>query len=289
MTKILAIGESLFDYFPNQKILGGAPLNFAVHGVQLGADVSLLTRVGEDDLGEEIVDTLAMRSIDIQYIQYDREKATGKVDITFTDEQQSNPDYHIVEDVAWDYLEFYPHFSEEFSDFDCIYFGTLAQRNEASRKTIYEILKNFSGFKLLDLNLRKPYLDLDLILQSIQLADGLKLNLDEAQYLQDNLNCSDNYSDWLTEYNLKWLVITKGELGTTWIDRNGIFSGDQVAVEPQENADSVGAGDAVCAMLITQYLGGHSPDTIVKKANEIGAYVASCAGATPFLPLQLCF
>ena len=86
---------------------------------------------------------------------------------------------------------------------------------------------------------------------------------------------------------MKWIVLTQGELGTTWIDGNGIFTGEKVRIDYAENADSVGAGDGVCAMVITQYLGGNNPNTIVNKANQIGAYIASCAGATPYLPVRL--
>jgi fructokinase len=286
MTKILAVGESLFDYFSEQKILGGAPLNFAIHAVQLGAEVAILTKLGQDELGAEIFDTLATRGVDIQYIQWDEEKETGRVNIQF---DETEPNYQIVEDVAWDYLQYNENLAIAFQDYDCVYFGTLAQRNDCSRATIEQILNHFSGFKFLDLNLRKPFIQPDLIIKSIQVADGLKLNLAEAKFLQTNLNFSENLQDWLEKYNLKWIVLTQGELGTKWIDKIGEITGDRVIVNPEINADPVGAGDGVSAVVVTKFLEGCSPEVIVQKANQIGAYIASCQGATPTIPLTLLF
>ena len=284
MTKILAIGESLFDYFPQQKVLGGAPLNFAIHAVQLGAEVALLTKVGQDELGEEICDNLADRGVDIQYIQWDEKKETGRVDIQFNNRE---PIYTIVEDVAWDYLQYHDQLAIEFQDYDCVYFGTLAQRNDVSRTTIERIINDFVGFKMLDLNLRKPFVNPDVIINSIKLADGLKLNLEEANYLQNTLNFDHNIQHWLEEYHLEWIVLTQGELGTKWIDKTGEITSDRVLINKNENADCVGAGDGVSAVVVTKYLDGLSPSSIVKKANQIGAYIASCQGATPIIPLTL--
>ena len=287
MTKILAIGEALFDYFPDKRILGGAPLNFAIHAVQLGGEVSLLTRIGQDQLAEEIIDTLAMRGVDIQYVQRDENKETGKVLINFTDEQPHEPNYEIREDVAWDYLEYSEQLAIALQDYECVYFGTLAQRNSCSRETIEQLINNFSGFKMLDLNLREPFIYADVIEKSITLADGLKLNLDEAEYLQTNLNFDQNIQNWLEKYNLQWIVLTQGELGTKWIDKNGEISGDRVMINANPNSDSVGAGDGVAAVIIIKYLEGLSPSLIVEKANQVGAYIASCQGATPIIPLTL--
>lgn len=286
MNKIFAIGESLFDYFPHKKILGGAPLNFAIHAVQLGAEVALFTKIGQDELGEEIFDTLAIRGVDIQYIQWDEDKPTGRVKIDFKGKE---PNYHIVEDVAWDYLQYNDNLAIALQDYDCVYFGTLAQRNDCSRTTIEQILNHFSGFKFLDLNLRKPFIQPDLIIKSIQIADSLKLNLAEAKFLQTNLNFAENLQDWLDKYSLKWIVLTQGELGTKWIDKTGELTSDRVIVNPEINADPVGAGDGVSAVVVTKFLEGCSPEVIVEKANQIGAYIASCQGATPTIPLILLF
>ncbi len=288
MTKILSIGEALFDYFPEQKVLGGAPLNFAVHGVQLGAQVALLTKIGEDELGEEIFDILADRGVDIQYIQWDESKPTGRVEIEFSSQQTNEPNYSIIKDVAWDYLQYNQQLTIDIQDYDCLYFGTLAQRNDRTRATIYQIIDCFSGFKMLDLNLRIPFVSSEIINKSIALADGLKLNLAEANYLQKNLNFDRNIHSWLEKYNLKWIVLTQGKLGTKWIDESGETTAIPVEINNlDQNADSVGAGDAVSAVIITQYLAGLSPQKITVLANQIGAYVASVQGATPIIPLNL--
>ncbi len=230
-----------------------------------------------------------MRGVDVQYIQWDEHKETGRVNIDFIEEESNEPCYQIIEDVAWDYLQYKEEFAIAFEGDDSLYFGTLAQRNQQNQQTIYQLINNFKGFKLLDLNLRKPFIYSDVIVESIKLANGLKLNLDEAKYLQGNLNFDNNIQNWLEQYNLEWIVLTQGELGTKWIHREQIIDGDRVIINPEENADFVGAGDSVCAVVITKYLDGLSPSMIVEKANQVGAYIASCQGAIPTIPLTLLF
>ncbi|MBD2393244.1 hypothetical protein H6G11_03125 [Cyanobacterium aponinum FACHB-4101] len=281
MNKILAIGEALFDFLPHKKVLGGAPVNFSVNCVQLGAEVTLLTRIGQDILGAEIVKNLHQKGVSSDYIQWDQEKETGKVIVNLT--KSGEPSYFIKENVAWDYLALDHNLLNNLHNYQVLYFGTLAQRNTVSRQTINTIISQFKGIKFLDLNLRNPIIDQQIILQSIYQTNILKLNLFEAEYLINHLNFDRNLSTWLNNYQLDLIILTQGEKGTKWIDKTGEYSGEISRAKKDVNADSVGAGDGISAAIITGYLQGLKSLEIIAKANKIGAYIASHSGAIVIL------
>lgn len=278
MIKILAIGEALFDFLPNKKVLGGAPVNFSINCVQLGADVTLLTRIGKDILGEEIAENLQRRGVNCNYLQWDKKNETGKVVVTL--DKNKEPDYTILENVAWDYLTLDDNLITNLHHYQALYFGTLAQRNTISYNTIHGIINQFHGIKFLDLNLRKPIINKQIILQSIHLTNILKLNLSEAQYLIYELNFHNNIQTWLNTCNLELVILTQGEKGTKWIDKTGEYTGKLFLAKGNKNADSVGAGDAVSAVIIRGYLQGLNPTVVIDRANEVGAYIASIEGGS---------
>jgi fructokinase len=281
---ILTLGECLFDCFPDTKHLGGAPLNFAIQGVRLGAKNTFFSRVGNDKLGQKIEQFLLNEGVNCNYLQWDQNKPTGQVVVTFAN--NGEPEYQIIKDVAWDYLAFSAQLADNLIEYDCLYFGTLAQRNLVTKTTIIRYLQSFNQFKFLDLNLRTPYYNLKLINESIMMADGLKLNLAEAHHLQKHYGFDDNLQNWLEQYHLQWIVLTQGEKGTKWIEPTQIIESHPVPANPREKADSVGAGDAVAAVVVIGYLQGLSPETIISTANQIGAYVASFPGAIPPVNLE---
>lgn len=282
MNNILAIGEALFDFLPTKKVLGGAAVNFSINSVQLENQVTLLTRIGEDNLGEELANNLKLRKINCDYLQWDKEKETGKVIVKLSENRE--PYYEIKENVAWDYIILDNNLINNLDNYQALYFGTLAQRNITSRKTIQTIINQFKGIKFLDLNLRKPLVNQEIILQSIHQANILKINLSEAEYLINQLNFDNNIQTWLDNYNLELVILTQGEKGTKWIDKTGEYSGKIVKVKPSKNADAVGAGDAVSAVILNGYLQGLNPIEVINQANEIGAYIASIEGAIANFP-----
>ncbi len=277
MNNILAIGEALFDFLPTKKVLGGAPVNFSINYVQLGNKVTLLTKIGGDILGTDIAKNLQIRGVNCDYLQWDEEKETGKVIVKLN--KNGEPNYEIKENVAWDYIVLDKNLIDNLDNYQALYFGTLAQRNGITRATINAFINKFKGIKFLDLNLRKPIVNPEIILQSIHHTNILKINLSEAEYLINELNFGENIQTWLDDFNLELVILTQGEKGTKWIDKTGEYSGKIVKAKPNQNADSVGAGDAVSAVILNGYLRGLKPIEIVNQANEIGAYIASIEGA----------
>lgn len=287
---IVGIGEALFDVFPDAEILGGAPLNVAVHAHQLGGRGVVVSRVGQDDLGQRVAQQLHDRDMDTTYLQTDPDHATGRVHVGV--DAQGEPDYDIVENVAWDWLQFDPDLETLAQRCDAVCFGTLAQRTAQSRNTIYRFVEAARGIKLFDVNLRQDYYDQNMLRRSCELASAVKLNNDELPVVAKMLGLGEGDDEsaaaaMMKKYRLSQVVLTRGEGGTTIHAPDQQVSADVPTYDRAENADNVGAGDA-CAAAILAGLALRKPlQDIVALANHAGAFVASHAGAVPSLPQSI--
>lgn len=293
---VVGLGEVLFDRFANGRIvLGGAPLNLAVHAHQLlqsrGSGVPV-SSVGDDDLGKKILAEISERGMTTQYISASS-YPTGMVQVEVDD--QGRPSYEITENVAWDHLEFSEAWGELAPRCSAVCFGTLAQRSPESREAIQKFLTNApQALKVCDLNLRQHFYSADLIRDCLQLADVLKLNEEELTTVSKALDMetiersSQDRVDQLIElFNLKLVVLTRGKLGTTLTTAKEFVEGEIPTYHRHPNADDVGAGDACCAAIIVGLLLKKPLDEIVNLANQAGAYVASQPGATPRLSTEI--
>jgi len=284
--RIVGLGEALFDRFPDSVILGGAPLNLAFHAHQLIQAVSIgegiiVSRIGNDELGERLLEELSARSMDASYISRD---AT----------------YDITADAAWDHIPFDPALGELAATCDAVCFGTLAQRSPTSRSTIDEFLTTAtSAFKVCDVNLRQNYYTPDILTRSLNAADAAKLNEEELVAISqaltnDSIGSKDSplpndilrdpirsVRRLLHRFDLRFVALTRGPRGTVLITKDAALAGDVPRFSMEPNADSVGAGDASCAGLICGELLQLPLRTTLKIANHLGAFVASKAGATP--------
>jgi fructokinase len=276
MTVIVGLGEALFDLLPGGPVLGGAPLNVAVHARQLGARGVLVSRVGRDALGQRLLAEAAKR-LDAVALQVDPDRPTGTVRVTL---EKGEPSYDIVKDVAWDRLEFTPELRALAESADAVCFGSLAQRSGKSRETIHRFLETAAkAVRLFDVNLRQDYYGADLLRDSLRRASIVKLNRDELPVVLGLLGIS-SLDGLRAEYGLTHAVLTRGAEGTSI---NGI-AGEPVRFPVQPGADSVGAGDACSAGVLTGVLRGWPIERTLALANKMGAYVASVPGATPRLP-----
>jgi fructokinase len=248
----------------------------------------MVSRLGQDELGRKAFDQVVQLGLDTTYIQWDKQLPTGTVQVSF--DEDNKPDYLIVPQVAYDRIELTDTLIDAVSTADCLCFGTLSQRSEKSRKTIGHLLeKAGQSLKLLDINLRKDCYSLETISFSLQKADVLKLNEDEAHQLGRMLgisyeNIQEFCEEMLDRWFLEYCVVTLGEKGAFAVSTAGekvYVPGFKVKV-----ADSIGSGDAFSAGFVNKLLRGTSIDQAARFGNILGALVATKEGATCLVTLE---
>jgi fructokinase len=279
---VVAIGEILWDVFGAEKHLGGAPFNFCVHCHHLGALSDIVSRVGQDELGDEILARARGLGVDVSLIQRDAEHPTGQVDVTVA--ADGRPTFDIRTDVAYDYLTADPGAVARIRSADVVYFGTLAQRHPVARREIAVLLEAAGdAFVVCDLNLRPPHILGEIVRDSLTRCHLLKLNDNELHQLQEMLEQSVLDQDAFLLYLLEtyWL-----ELVCVTLEARGcILRTPQERVVapgyPCQVVDTVGSGDGFAAALVVQVLAGSPLVEAADFANLVGAYVATQRGATP--------
>ncbi len=277
--KIIAVGEVLWDMLPNGKQLGGAPANFAFYCNQLGVNTQLISAVGKDTLGEELLDNYPYdTSLIIR-----NSKPTSQVDV---DLQDGIPSYNIRKEVTWDYLEMTTNIGEALKNCDAIYYGTLAQRSKTSKATIHQMLDSVPKdcLKVFDVNLRQNYYSKELLEECLEKADVFKINEEELEILSDlfSIDGLDIFQvrKIMKTFNIEYGAYTKGSEGSYFIREKGMHS--ETNFEPilkVEVEDTIGAGDSFFAGLITSVLQKHSLKKAHQTANKISSFVCSQKGA----------
>lgn len=297
---IVGLGESLFDLFPDKQVLGGAPLNVAVHAHQLASPFGgrgvVVSRVGQDDLGQQLLADLRSRGMTTDYVQTDPDHDTGKVYVSF--QEDGEPAFDIVRGVAWDWLQFDPDLEELARRCEAVCFGSLAQREAQTRNTIYRFLSTAShAIRLFDVNLRQHYYDQHILRRSCEQATAVKLNDSELPVVAKVLGLAPVAGETdpafalaralLRQFSLKLLALTRGPRGTVLLTPTETLEQPPVSYPPAPGADAVGAGDACAAGLLVGLLLRWPLSKVLTLANRAGAFVASQPGATPKLPDSL--
>lgn len=292
---IVGLGEALFDLFPGRQVLGGAPLNAAVHAHQLarasGGRGTVVSRVGQDALGERVATELTQRGMDSTFLQRDPDHPTGKVHVTV--DEGGQPDYDIAENAAWDWIQWDPDLEQLAHDCDAVCFSSLAQRHNQSRSSVQRFLTEARGaIRLFDLTIRQDYHDRRTLLRSCELSTIVKLNLEELAILAEQAALPGDDVDARAtalrrRFDLKLVVVTRGAAGTVLYSPTRRYEGAPTRYTPAANADSVGAGDACTAAVLVGLILRLPLPEVVDLANHAGAYVASVPGATPALPEAL--
>lgn len=282
---VVGLGELLWDVFPHERKMGGAPANFAYH-VSLLGDLGLpLSRVGADAAGNDLVQGLSEAGLDTAHIQVDAEHPTGTVEVRL--DESGQPNYGITEGVAWDYLEWTDRWRSVAQQADAVCFGTLAQRSRQSRDTIRRFLHHLRPGKvvrLFDVNLRQNYFNFDVLDESIRVSDIVKLNSDELPIVVETLglgrheSLQDKARALLRKYALDLVCITRGSGGSLLVTAKATSEHPGC---PVVMADPVGAGDAFGAALVHHFMRGSGLDRMNEAANRMGAWVASQVGAMP--------
>ncbi len=277
---VVCFGETLWDFLPQGKLPGGAPVNVAYHLKKLGKNPTVISRVGDDELGKELKQVFESKNIDIGFFQVDKKHPTGKVFATVKENHEV--EYEIVKPVAWDFIEFVPEMEPIISAAGYFVFGSLASRDEFTRKTLFKNLE-FANTKVLDINLRPPHFNKEIIEELLGKADILKLNLAELHLISGWIgnqfqNDEERVNSISQKYNLETIIITKGGDGAMLFVKKQFYyhPGYQVKV-----ADTIGSGDSFLAAIISKFIEGESPEKALNFACALGAFVASRSGACP--------
>ena len=288
MKTIIGIGEILWDVFPERKILGGAPANFAYHASQFGYEGYAISAIGKDDLGKEILDTLAKKK-GLGHLIESVDYPTGTVQVTL--DNKGVPQYEICENVAWDNIPFVQRLEELARNCSVVCFGSLAQRNAVSRASIYRFLDLVpsDSYKIFDINLRQHFYSKEIIHESLLRCNVLKINDDEILevarlFNYQNFSEQEICASLLKEYNLDIVVETKGSVGSYVLTTNESSYIDTPKVDV---ADTVGAGDSFTGAFVAALLGGKSIRDSHQLAVAVSAYVCTQHGAMPELPETL--
>ena len=288
MPLVIGIGELLWDLLPDGRQMGGAPANFAFQSGQLGATGMIVSAVGDDRPGREILAELRLRGLDPRGIATVSSAPTGTVTVAL--DADGIPRFTIHEGVAWDVIPWTDGLGDIAARADAVCFGTLAQRSPVSRATIGSFLDATRPdcLRVLDLNLRQSYFSRETVHGLLERATVLKLNDEELGTVSRMLALPGSESQALAglleAYPLTVIALTKGPSGSRLFGRGVdiIHPG-----HPVETADTVGAGDAFSAALVTGMMRHKGWDEIGERANRIAGYVCSRKGAWPELPAEL--
>jgi fructokinase len=285
---VVAIGEVLWDMLPDCTRLGGAPFNFTYRTNGLGDSGIMVSRLGKDDLGDEALEAIRGLGMVTDFLQRDDAHPTGTVRVSF--DEQGMPDYFIVPGVAYDHIEFTEALRGAVAQADCLCFGTLVQRSERTRETLYQLLGQAADYlKVLDINLRKDCYNRKTVAYSLGHANLLKLNDDEVRLLSELLTMSASEPiafcrEIMRRYPAQHCLVTFGENGALVCSRQG-----EVVYEPGygvEVVDSIGSGDAFTAGFVSRYLHGATVQEACHFGNVLGALVATQVGATEPISLE---
>lgn len=279
----IVVGEILFDVFPDgTKVLGGAPLNVAWHLHAFGLEPLLLSRIGDDDLGGAVLETLDSWGVDCSGVQIDAEAPTGRVAVEL---DGGAPTFDIVDDQAYDRLD-----GDAARDIlggfrpALLYHGSLIARGRAAYRALRSIRENTRAPIFVDVNLRKPWWSVERVSSLIRGTRWVKLNDDELGELSDRGSLAGVAGSELAaaelarRHGIDELVVTCGDRGAfAWV------GGRSVAGQPPDDVDvidTVGAGDAFSAVWIAGLLHGWGPETTLVRALDFAALICGIRGAT---------
>lgn len=283
---VVGIGEALWDVLPEGKKIGGAPANFAYHVSQFGLPSCVVSAIGDDALGKEIIENFTSKGLDQLIAEVPYPTGTVQVEI----DQTGIPLYDIKENVAWDNIPYTEHLDALAKRTKAVCFGSLAQRNVVSRETINHFLdtmpKDDDSLIVFDVNLRQGFYNKEILCKSMQNCNILKINDEELitvsrMFGYPGIDLQDKCWILLGKYNLKMLILTCG------INGSYVFTPGNVSFQPTpkvEVADTVGAGDSFTAAFIASILKGKSVTEAHTIAVKTSAFVCTQKGAMPILP-----
>ncbi len=282
--KTLAFGEILWDVIDGQDHIGGAPFNLASHLSQLGADSAVVSAVGDDDRGRRALEMVKSMGLRTSYLGKTENLPTGVVLVEL--DAAGKPTYDIREGSAWDNIEL----SGEQLDairaekWDILVCGTLAQRTEHNRLVLRELVRAAAPKDVFfDVNLRLDYYSAEILGDSLEMTDILKLNDEEVPVVSamvldgevsDREFCEEMERDW----NIHTVAITRGKDGASVYGKGRYID---VPVVDVPVVDTVGAGDSFSAAFLYGLNRTGDIQVAAEIASKVSSFVASRSGAIP--------
>ena len=286
---VVGIGEALWDVLPEGKKIGGAPANFAYHVSQFGLESRVVSAVGDDALGEEILTNF--REKNLQCMVPKVAFPTGTVQVTV--DAAGVPCYDIMQGVAWDNIPFTEELAKLAGQTCAVCFGSLAQRSEVSHNTIQSFLDAMSDgdgiYRIFDINLRQDFYNREILCESLEKCNVLKINDEELSIVgrmfgYTGQDMRETCMKLLEDYGLKMLILTCGVAGSHVFTRDSVSFRETPKVSV---ADTVGAGDSFTGAFIAALLKGKTVEDAHVLAVDVSAYVCTQSGAMPVLPASL--
>ncbi|MCD9855375.1 carbohydrate kinase [Epilithonimonas sp. JDS] len=276
----VCFGEILWDIFPAGSRAGGAPFNVAYNLDKMGLKVQMISKIGNDKLGKDLLEQIKSWNISTDNIQTDYEKPTGTVIADFDEHGEAH--YDIVNDVAWDHIEILPAHQELIENSEAFVFGSLIARNEVSRNTLLKLIE-ISKFRVFDVNFRPPFIDFELIKTLLQKAHLVKMNKAELrtiiEFLGEKYIDEDSSIKYIQKhFDLHEIVLTKGSKGARYFVGEQSYNFSAVSIDVN---DTVGSGDSFLAGFLSKRIQGSLPEEIMKQAVSLGAFITSKSGACP--------
>ena len=277
--KAVCFGEILWDITPEGSTPGGAPMNVAAHLQNFGVHVSMISRIGSDKLGNELESYLKTKNVNTKYIQYDDIHSTCKVQADTSDKE--NVKYIFNTPTAWDFIEVTQQNKKLVKEADVFVFGSLASRDEHSRKALLELL-DIAKYKVFDVNFRSPFYEKEYVKLFLEKSNLAKMNEEELEIICRWFNFYGTEEEQLTylrrKFKLEAICLTKGAEGAWLLEGDNLYKQDGF---PIEVVDTIGAGDSFLATYITMWLQDKEPEERLINACAVGAVVSAFKGANP--------
>jgi len=273
-------GEVLWDVLPDGAQPGGAPLNVAYHLTRLGLNTGIVSKIGDDEPGRQLLALIAGWGVDNQFLHVDHTYDTSKVIANMND--QNEVSYDIVFPVAWDFISADKNVAEMLMPSTYLVYGSLASRNDVTRSTLVELLET-NAIKVFDINLRPPHIDKGLLRLLLSKADIVKFNTAElelvGQMFGDGKGDEMQRVQFLQQaFFIQEVIVTHGADGATYYRNSKSYS---IPGKPIQVADTIGSGDAFLAAFIANHKLNIAPQQILERAVAMGAFVATKKGGCP--------
>ncbi|SFD31617.1 fructokinase [Chitinophaga sp. CF118] len=282
--KVVCFGELLWDILPDKTLPGGAPMNVAYHLHRLSITTTLISSLGNDDHGRKLLDILKHYELNTDYIQTDEQHETGKVYAHAAGNNEMK--YDIVQPVAWDYIKVAPGQQElmQQSDNGYLVFGSLAARNNDTRKTLLTLLTLMDSDRtfVLDINLRPPHYDKKIVGLLLQHCNILKINEAELELLGEWYQLPKNLEERLKALSnffvIPTIITTLGDKGAVLLQQDSFYQHPGYAIKV---ADTIGSGDAFLAGFLYSTINNRLPEDALAFACAMGALIATYHGGCP--------